>query len=115
MNDKLETLAKKIMAECEKDNEPVTYEEALEMAEMEIKSKKDCKQYVSDKTTKRTTTRERKVDNDKKYLLDLLVKQFELEKISITNIKTETELSFNFRGNQYTFKLTKHKKGVDKK
>lgn len=35
----LEKLAKSIMAECEKDNEPVSYEEALEMAEMEIKEK----------------------------------------------------------------------------
>lgn len=36
---KLETLAKQIMKEAEADGEPVTLEEAMEMAEMEIKAK----------------------------------------------------------------------------
>ena len=36
-----EKLIQQIMKECEKDGEPVTKEEATEMAEMEIKAKKD--------------------------------------------------------------------------
>ncbi len=43
--DKLEKLAKTIFDECEKDGEPITMDEALEMAEMEIKAK-GIKNYV---------------------------------------------------------------------
>ena len=45
-----EKIIAKIMQECEADGEPVTREEAEEMAEMEIKAK-GLKNYVSDKTT----------------------------------------------------------------
>lgn len=115
MNKDIELLAKQIMIECEKDNEPVTLEEAFEMAEMELKSKKECKQYVSDKTKTSTKVRERKIDTDKKELIDMLVLALNSTKISNMNISTETKISFNFRGNEYTITLTKHRKGSAKK
>ena len=37
----LETLANEIMDECEKANEPVTLEEALNMARMELNEKQN--------------------------------------------------------------------------
>lgn len=39
MDKKIEKLAKEIMAECEKDNEPITWEDAVEMAEMELNAR----------------------------------------------------------------------------
>lgn len=44
-------LAKKIFAECAKDGEPVTEAEALEMAEMELKSKANCRRYETAERT----------------------------------------------------------------
>ena len=41
--DKLQNLAKNIFNECAKEGEPVTMTEALEMAEMELKSAKVAK------------------------------------------------------------------------
>lgn len=41
----IETLAKQIFEECEKEGEPVTVEESLEMARMELGAK-DIKTYV---------------------------------------------------------------------
>lgn len=60
-----EKLAEKIMLECEKEGEPVTMEEALEMAEMEIKANGNRRYEKSDKPRKKST-RERKVDETKK-------------------------------------------------
>ncbi len=42
----IEQLAKQIFDECAKDGEPVTMEEAAEMAEMEQNSKENCKNYT---------------------------------------------------------------------
>ena len=52
--DKMEKLIATIMKEAEKDGEPVTYEEAKEMAEMELKTNADVKRY------ERQTSREKK-------------------------------------------------------
>ena len=43
--ERFEKLAKQIFDECAKDGEPVTLEEAREMAEMELKSKENCRRY----------------------------------------------------------------------
>lgn len=54
-NDKFEKLIKDIMAEAEADGEPITYDEAKEMAEMEIKAKTNLKSYAqSDKPRKKS-------------------------------------------------------------
>lgn len=70
-----EKLINQIMKECEEDGEPVTREEAEEMAEMELKAKKDCKNYVSaDKTTRKKSDKPRtvKVSDEKIQLFNLL-------------------------------------------
>jgi len=62
----------------------------------------------SEKTKKRKP-RERKVDEEKGYILknvDVFIKS--LGAVD-TSLKTETELSFTFNGNKYTLKLTKHR------
>lgn len=108
MTDK-EKLINRIMKECEQDNEPVTREEAEEMAEMEMKANGIRRYEKSDKPRKKST-RERKVDEEKKRLLFDAKTLIEGLGGNITNVKNEAEFSFTFNGNDYTFKLVKHRK-----
>lgn len=103
-----EKLIARIMKECEQDGEPVTREEAEEMAEMEIKASGIKRYEISDKPRK-PAKKERKVDADKKYLLNLLISAINQE-TCVKNIKTETEFSFEFGKDEYSVKLIKHRK-----
>lgn len=109
MDKKLEKLAEKIYKECAEDGEPVSMEEAREMAEMEIKAK-GVKHYEQTSPTKKRKPKERKVDEPKKYLLGELKNMLEFLKCDITEVKTETEIKFMYLGDNYTFKLTRHRK-----
>ena len=98
-----EKLILQIMKECEADGEPITREEAEEMAEMEIKAK-GLKHYEQSEKPRKKPTRERKVDTDKleslkrvKCLLEDYGYEVELEK--------EVALHFG----EYTLKLTRHR------
>ena len=111
----LNKLAKKIFEECKADGEPVTMEDALEMAKMEINAKED-RGYTTTETTKTAPRkpRERKVDDEKKKILSevkVLIEGIQLNNGETANavMKTETELSFPYNGNEYTLKLTKHR------
>lgn len=72
----LEKLTKQIFDECEKDGEPVTMAEAQEMAEMELKSKENCRRYeTSDKkidSKKPKKPKTVKVSAEKTELFNLL-------------------------------------------
>ena len=108
----LEKLAIEIFNEYKKDGEPVTMEEAKEIAQMEIKSKKNGRHYEQkEKQKKSTKTKVRKVDEEKKAILQACKKTL-LEKYSLEDVteKTETELNFSLNGNSYCLKLTKHRK-----
>ena len=61
----------------------------------------------SDKPRKKTE-RVRKVDEEKKYLLNLLISAINSEKC-IDTVKNETEFSFTFGENSYSVKLIKHR------
>lgn len=54
--------------------------------------------------------RERKVDNIKKQLLDGCKSSIENAGGTVTAEKTETEITFEYNGETYTLKLTKHRK-----
>ena len=107
-----EKLIKKIMRECEKDGEPVTYEEATEMAEMETKAG-GIKHNAKADTAPRARKTERKVDTAKLEILKQC--RFALTEMGVENItgKTETELSFTFGDGEYTIKLIKHRKPTE--
>lgn len=64
-----EKLINQIMAECEKDGEPVTRKEAAEMADMEFKAKKDCRRYESNKTARKKPQKRKKLTLKKLKLL----------------------------------------------
>ena len=69
----------------------------------------DVDQKVMEKLAKENKPKERKVDEEKGFILSQLKPIIdELGGLAIT-IKTETELSFTLNGNNYTLKLTKHR------
>lgn len=105
-----EQLIKEIMAEFEKDGEPVTEEEASEIADLEIKAKKNNIRHYERSTKPRDKpTRERKIDTEKLEILEEL--QAALESCGITATR-EREVALHF--GDYELKLIRHKKVVDK-
>jgi hypothetical protein len=62
---------------------------------------------------KRTVKRERKIDDDKKHIFDILripLEGYQLNgEIENLTCKNEAEISFTYNGNEYTVKLTKHR------
>lgn len=102
-----EKLVAQIMKEFEADGEPVTREEAEEIAQMEMKAKVNDKRYEQSKP-KNSTPRERKVDENKKYLFEIVVAALE-DEVENGSMKNEVEYSFDYEGERYTFKLTKHR------
>lgn len=64
-------------------------------------------------TVKKETKRERKIDEDKKHIFDILripLEGFQLNgEIENLTFKNEAEISFTYNENEYTVKLTKHR------
>lgn len=103
-------LIKEIMAEFEKDDEPVTEEEAGKIADLEIKAKENnVKHYERSIKPRDKPTKERKIDIEKLKILEQI--QATLEEYGFT-VKREREVALHF-GN-YELKLIRHKKVVDK-
>ena len=103
-----EKLIEKIMKECAQDGEPVTREEAAEMAEMEIKNASNRRYEQSDKP-RQTAKKERKIDVTKKRLLTDCKVLIEGLGAKVLSTKTETEITFVFQDEEYTLKLIKHR------
>ena len=104
-----EALVKSIMKEAEADGEPVTREEAEEMARMEIGAKEIKRYETSDEPKKERKPKERKVDKEKKEILGCI--RALIEGLGAVNVstKTETEVNFEMNGSAYSLKLTKHR------
>lgn len=69
---------------------------------------KEVKRYEKRDKPRAKAKKERKVDENKKLILDKLHKALETF-VKITNVKTETEISFVYNDEEYTLKLTKHR------
>ena len=94
------------------ENEDILTEEQIEL---EQKAKKNLQRnYVQSEKKRKKSTRERKVDTEKALLLEL-VRNAIRNTCSNIVVKNEVELSFDYNGNSYTFKLTKHRPPKDKK
>lgn len=63
----------------------------------------------ADRKSPAKVSRERKVDEEKKFLLELLQVPLQDAGATALEMKTETEISFTYGGNHYTLKLTKHR------
>lgn len=103
-----EKLIARIIKECEQEGEPVTREEAEEMAEWEIKAN-NIKRYEKSDKPRKTVKKERKVDVTKKRLLMDCKVLLEGLGAEILGMKTETEITFAFEGEEYSLKLIKHR------
>lgn len=57
---------------------------------------------------RKTVKRERKVDEDKKHLIDLLAAS--LDGVENLSVKNEAEIAFTYNESEYVVKLTKHRK-----
>lgn len=79
-----------------------------EMEEMERKAKQ-IKRYEKSDAPRKKTTKERKVDTDKKELLSLLIEGLTKKYPRMVQVKNEAEFSFTFNENSYTVKLIKHR------
>lgn len=88
----------------EDDKEDFIGEEGEQMTQ----KAKEVRRYEQADKPKEKKTKERKVDETKGYLLGILHKALE-PFVKITNIKTETEISFVYNDESYTLKLTKHR------
>lgn len=104
-----EKLVERIMRDCEKDGEPVTKEEAEQMAEMEIKAS-GMRRYEKSEAPRKSTKRERKVDLTKQRVLRNCKVLLEGMGATKAEMKTETEVIFTFEEEEYSLKLIKHRK-----
>ena len=93
-----------ILEEEGKIDETEETKKAIKDAEKNVK-----RRYETSATTRKTSVKERKVDETKGFLLRNVKTLIEGLGATDTAIKTETELKFNFEGVAYTFKLTKHR------
>ena len=84
------------------------YEDNKEVEEMTVKAKA-VKRYEKGDKPRKAVKKERKVDEEKKTLLDLCRIPIEGAGGNVTNIKNEAEFSFTFGNNSYTIKLVKHR------
>ena len=84
-----------------------------EVAELTEKAKKNLKrQYEINPDKKRkASTKERKVNTTKKFLLEKFIEAFKDLDITEYQLFTETEIDFKYNDKTYTLKLTEHKKG----
>ena len=103
-----EKLIIEIMKDFEAEGEPVTREEAEEIADLEIKAKANGKRRYEQSKPKNKTTKERKVDETKKHLFEIIIASLENE-VKNGSLKNEVEYSFDFGEDRYTLKLTKHR------
>lgn len=75
-----------------------------------VKDIQTKKEYAKSEKPRKASIKERKVDETKKRFLNGFRIYLEGCGCEIVNLKTETELTFNFENEQYTVKLTKHRK-----
>ena len=71
----------------------------------EIASTPQKRQYVKSDKPRKKAERVRKVDEEKKVILEKLMGVIDVEK----TVKNEAEFSFNLNGIDYTVKLVKHR------
>lgn len=108
--DEREKLIAEIMAEAEKDGEPVTREEAEEMADMELGAK-EIKRYETAEKPKEKKKREVKLDDKKVNFVEQVfywVRDFG-NATNVTIVNPQREVSFTLDGESYSLTLTKHR------
>lgn len=84
-------------------------DKGAKLNELTPEQKQNAKKATSTGTRKSTPIkRERKVDENKKYLLNILMEAINNYAV-IGSLKNETEFSFTWSAEEYTVKLIKHR------
>jgi len=99
----MEKLIQKIMKDLD-----CSREDAEEVAKMEMKAK-GLKRYEQAEKPRKKAERERKVDQEKKEILDELVTCINKNIGKVLEVKTETEIKMVYNETEYTVKLIKHR------
>lgn len=89
------------------DDNDYTINEVVE--ELSEKAKKNIKRYEQSDKKRKASTRERKVDDEKKTFLAGFRIFAEGKGGIVTTVKNEAEFSFTYGENSYTVKLIKHR------
>ena len=97
----------KLIQEIMKDLQ-CSREDAEEVAKMELKAK-GLKRYEQSDKPRKKVERERKVDQDKKEIIDELVACINRNIGKVLEVKTETEIKMVYNDTEYTVKLIKHR------
>lgn len=106
----MEKLIAKIMVECEADGEPVTREEAEEMAKMEMNAKQNIKRYEqSEKPKKERKPREVKLDEDKVAIIDFLATCLSEWNFDFIVQNAQREIKIKYNDCDFSLTLTKHR------
>lgn len=84
-------------------------EDAEEVAKMELKAK-GLKRYEQSDKPRKKVEKERKVDQEKKEIIDELVACINKNIGKVLEVKTETEIKMTYNDTEYTVKLIKHRK-----
>lgn len=79
--------------------------------ETEVKKKR---RYEKSDKPRKPSTRERKIDHDKKVILEKVAAALESWGIENLEVKNEVEISFRKCGATYALKLIKHREGKKK-
>lgn len=105
-----EKLINSIMREYAEDGEPITREEAEEIAEMEIKAK-GIKRYEQKATAKERKKPTRAEDKNKQTIIadvfKALTNYMVYDNLTISN--KERQIDFTFHNESYSITLTKHR------
>lgn len=107
--DKKEKLILSIMKSAEADGEPITREEAEEMAEMEIKAK-GITEYAQASEKKPRKKREVKKDATKIALIKRLADFMQEIATDVEVTNDQRTIEFVVMGENYSITLTKHRK-----
>ena len=105
-----EKLIAEIMADAEKDGEPVTREEAEEMADMELGAK-EIKRYETTDKPKEKKKREVKLDEVKVEFLELIAEYMKtiVPCVNPSIVNPQKEITFRIGEDDYSLTLTKHR------
>lgn len=105
-----EKLILSIMKDYEEDGEPISREDAEEIAEMEIKAK-GIKHYEQKATTKERKKPTRAEDKNKQIIItdvfNALTNYMVYDNLTISN--KERQIDFTFHNESYSITLTKHR------
>lgn len=108
MATEIEKLAEEIFFECYRAGEPVTGEEAVEMAKMELNEKAN-RHYEKSDAPRKKTEKVRKVDEVKKKFINGFRVYLEGCGAKVEPLTNETDLHFTYLGENYSIKLSKHR------